>query len=605
MNKRQVDLLKKLIIQGEYQPIKYFSNIFGTSVKTISKDLDDIEEIINPIGVKIERKQGRGIKLCYALPQLDKLNEILNDISLLDSDKAVEDRRTEILLNLLINTNKYTTIQKLSDKYMVSRTSINNDLKEVQKRLNRYNLQLSKTLKGTRIIGSEINIRKALVSTIQEYAKINPSYIFEYQSIRHKELNIAEINTILSDKSLSFFEELLNHLENELKLVIYEPYYTNLLSHLAIMTNRIINGNYIEDDLDCNDSGQVVNEKLYDAAVYLIEEIEKKFDIKINKQEIVYVYKYLISVGLSFEDDKKCIKESDLSYVYFTRDLIDIISQMLDVNYDLSLDLYDKLLLHVRPMLNRAKYNIQITNPLLDDFLREFKEEFFIVKVGCFLLCNRYGVNMINDHEVAYILSYFISENEKMASAIKVRTVVICHSGYGTSRLLATRLAKTFSNIEISGIISSSAINNADLEKVDLIVSTVDLDINKPYLRVSAFLNEIDKENVKIYIENILENKRKSSSLECEDISLKFIDETKEIKEIKSLFIEDELIRIKENIYLYLKAEKENSVKRYSIKKKGTERCIIAINYSNYTYLSKLIRLLIREGLDKDGQYEK
>ncbi len=606
MNKRQVDLLKKLIVQDEYQPIKYFSNILGASVKTISKDLDDIEEVINSIGVSIDRKQGMGIRLCYTPPQLDKLNNILNNIVLFDGDKVVEHRRTEILLNLLINTNKYTTIQKLSDRYMVSRTSINNDLNEVQESLNRYNLELSKTLKGTKIVGSEINIRKALVSTIQEYVKINPSYIMEYQNIRHKELNITEINTILNNKSVSFFEDLLNQLENELKLVIYEPYYTNLLSHLAIMTNRIINGNYIDDNLDENDSLLVMNERLYNSAIYLIEEIEKKFNIKINKQEAAYVYKYLISIGLSFDDDdKKNTKETDLSYIYFTKDLINIISQMSEVNYDLSLGLYDKLLLHIRPMLNRAKYNIQIKNPLLEDFFREFKEEFFIVKIGCFLICNRYGINMINDHEIAYILSYFISENEKIDGTIKVRTVVICHSGYGTSQLLATRLVKSFNNIEMSGIISSNSINNVDLDKVDLIVSTVDLDINRPYLMVSAFLNEIDKENVKNYIENILKGKRESSSLKYEDIPLRFIDNKRDIEEFKSLLIEDNLIHIEDNTYIYLTVTEDDSAKEYLIEKEDMEKRIIAVNYSNYTYLSKLIRLLIRKGLDEEGQYGK
>lgn len=606
MNKRQMDLLKKLIVQNDYQPIKYFSNIFGASLKTISKDFDDIEKVINPIGVSIDRKQGIGIKLCYSPSQLDKLNSILNNIVLFDGDKVVEHRRTEILLNLLINTDKYTTIQKLSDRYIVSRTSINNDLNKVQKSLDRYNLELSKTLKGTRIVGSEINIRKALVFTIQEYVKINPSYITEYQNMRHKELNIAEINTILNNKSISFFEYLLNQLENELKLVIYEPYYTNLLSHLAIMTNRIINGNYIEDNLDGNDSILVMNERLYNSAIYLIEEIEKKFNIKINKQEIAYVYKYLISIGLIFDDDdKKVIKETDLSYIYFTKDLINIISQMSEVNYDLSLGLYDKLLLHIRPMLNRAKYNIQIKNPLLEDFLREFKEEFFIVKIGCFLICNRYGVNMINDHEVAYILSYFISENEKIDGTAKVRTIVICHSGYGTSQLLATRLRKVFNNIEISGIISSNSINNIDLDKVDLIVSTVDLDIDRPYLIVSAFLNEIDKENVKNYIENMLEGRRKSSSLEYEDISLRFIDNKKDIEKFKSFLIGDKLIHIEDNIYIYLTAAEEDSAKVYFIENEKMGKNVIAVNYSNYIYLSKFIRLLIREGLDGEGQYGK
>lgn len=131
MNKRQVDLLKNLIVQDDYQPLKYFSNIFNTSVKTVSKDLDEIEEIINPIGVNIDRKQGIGIKLYYTPSQLEKLNTILNSTVLSSGDMDIDHRRAEILLNLLINTNKYTTIQKLSDKYLVSRTSINNDLNEI------------------------------------------------------------------------------------------------------------------------------------------------------------------------------------------------------------------------------------------------------------------------------------------------------------------------------------------------------------------------------------------------------------------------------------------------------------------------------------------
>jgi len=54
---------------------------------------------------------------------------------------------------------------------MVSRTSIDNDLNEIRESLDKYNLELSRTLKGTRIVGSEINIRKAWVFAIQEYGK--------------------------------------------------------------------------------------------------------------------------------------------------------------------------------------------------------------------------------------------------------------------------------------------------------------------------------------------------------------------------------------------------------------------------------------------------
>ncbi len=601
MNKRQVALLKKLIIEDDYQPIKYFADIFNVSVKTISKDLDKIDEIINDIGVNLDRKQGLGIKLYYTPSQLDELNILLNNIKISNGDRDLEYRRIEILLNLLINTNQYTTIQKLSDKYMVSRTSINNDLNEIQQSLSKYNLKLSKTLKGTRVVGSEINIRKALVSTIQEYGKINPNYIAKYQNIRHKELKINEINTIINKKSIAFFEKLLNELETKLKLVIYEPYYTNLLTHLVIMTNRILNGNYINDNSDLKDIVYIANNELYNSAIYLIEEIEKRFQIRINIEEVAYIYKYLTSIGLSFDDEKEYIKKPDLPYIYFTKDLIDTISEMSDVNYNSRVGFYDRLLLHIKPMLNRTKYNIQIKNPLLKEFLREFEEEFFIAKIACFLICNKYEVNMISDHEVAYILSYFISEDEKIAETIKIKTVVICHSGYGTSQLLATRLGKTFRNIEIVGVIASNSINNIDLDQVDLIVSTVDLEIEQPYIMVSAFLNEIDRENIKNYIGTILEDKKKTSPWEHIDtICMETVDNDKVIEQFKESLNEENLIYIKDNTYIYPVSDTENWMKEYLIKEGERKRRIIIISYSDYGYLSKATRLIINKEIKEE-----
>ncbi|MBZ2175374.1 PRD domain-containing protein [Schnuerera sp. xch1] len=599
MNKRQVDLLKQLITQDEYLPIKYFSNIFNISTKTISKDLNKIEEIIKPTGATIDRKQGLGIKLHYTPLQLDRLNTKLNSIEVADGDNSLEHRRAQILLNLLINTNKYITIQKLSDKYMVSRTSITNDLNEIAEKLDTYNIRLSKTAKGTRIVGSEINIRRALVTTIQEYSKINPNYITEYQNIRHNELKINEINAILNEESTSFFENLLNRMEKKLKLVIYEPYYTNLLTHLVIMINRIMSGNYIQGNSDLNDMVLVMNKELYNIATYMIREIEKKFKIKINTEEVGYVYKYLTSIGLSYdENNEKSYNGLDLPPIHFTNNLIDIVSQMSDTNYNLRFNLYDRLLLHIKPMLNRLKYNIQVKNPLLKDFLREFQEEFLIIKVACFLICRKFKINMVIDDEVAYILSYFISEHEKIEEDIKVKALVVCHSGYGTSQLLATRLEKTFSNIKVVDIISSNSINNSQLDEIDLIISTVDLNIKNPHLVVSAFLSEIDKKNIENFIDIILENKKKPSFKSSkETILLEYVDDREDLKQLSKSFNKDDLIHIKNNTCIYLISDSNSSIRKYLYltKENKIEKCIFVINYSSYRYLSKVLRKIIRE----------
>ncbi len=598
MNKRQISLLKKLIIQEDYQPIKYFSKELDISGKTVSKDLDEIQEHINLTGVRIDRKQGMGIKLFYTSSQLDDLNNMINNTNIFEGDKGLEHRRIQILLSLLMNTNRYTTIQRLSDKYIVSRTSINNDLNEIQEKLDRYGLELSRTVKGTKIVGSEINIRKALVSTIQEYGKFHPDYIVEYQNIRHRELEDMGKNTILDEESVIFFENLLNKLENDLKLVIYEPYYTNLLTHLVIMTNRILSGNRIEDKSEENDVVLVTNKKLYHSAIYLIDEIEKKFDIKINTEETIYIYKYLTSIGLSYDGNRDRDRGDDLPHVKFTRDLIDIVSQMSDIDYSLRTNLYERLSLHIKPMLNRAKYNIQIKNPLLKDFLGEFQEEFYVVKLACFLVSNRYNKKMISDHEVAYILSYFISEGERSAEDIKIKTVVICHSGYGTSQLLATRLEKSFNNIEVVDIISSNSINNIDLNKIDLIVSTVPLDIGESYFTVSAFLNEIDKKNIENHMESIFKSRRALSFPEkVENVLVENIQDAEDIEKFNRIINRDNLLHIKDNIYIYPLENRRNYAKKTIIEGKY----IYSIHYSNYRYLSKVLRQVMRENIDEEN----
>lgn len=600
MNKRQVNLLKSLIIEDEYLPIKYFSNKLGISDKTTSKDLKEIQAIINSTGAKIDKRRGLGIKLYYTSSQLDVLNSKLNKMKVSIGDDDLIHRRIQILLNLLINTDKYTTIQKLSDKYIVSRTSINNDLNEMEDKLSKYNLKLSKTLKGTKIIGSEINIRKALVFTIQEYAKINPNYITEYQNIRHEELNINQINTILNHETTSFFEELLNHIESKLKLVIYEPYYTNLLTHLLIMTNRIMRGNYIAGNSEVSDVVIVKNNDLYNIAIYMIEKIEDKFKIKVSKEEVGYIYKYLTSIGLSYDDMKnKEDKKHDMPHVHFTNNLIDIVSQMSHRNYNIRVTLYERLLLHIKPMLNRVKYNIQIKNPLLKDFLKEFKEEFLVIKIACMLVCNKLGINMISDDEVSYILTYFISEDEKISETIKIRTLVVCHSGYGTSQLLSTRLEKAFNNIEVVDVIASNSISNMDLIDIDLIVTTADLNIEKSFLLVSAFLNEIDKKNIKNFIDNILESKRKSfSNYHIKNIEIESIDDISDIDE-------KELVYIKNNLYICLINSLENLNIQYITEKDETGKRIFVINYSDYKYLSKALRKIIREFVTEENLNEK
>ena len=79
---------------------------------------------------------------------------------------STEERRIGILTYLLKISPKTTSMEKLSKTYYVSKTSIVNDLNYIKEKIKIYNLKLEKGKKGSKIIGSERDIREALINLI-------------------------------------------------------------------------------------------------------------------------------------------------------------------------------------------------------------------------------------------------------------------------------------------------------------------------------------------------------------------------------------------------------------------------------------------------------
>ena len=98
--------------------------------------------------------------------------------------------------------------------------------------------------------------------------------------------------------------------------------------------------------------------------------------------------------------------------------------------------------------------------------------------------------------EIAFIAMHFCAAVEKIHSAEnQISVVVVCPTGLGTSRMLAVNITKYFHNIEIKDIVSAINIDVDRLsrEGIDLIVSTVHLDVDFPSVCVNPILLEQDK----------------------------------------------------------------------------------------------------------------
>jgi len=362
---------------------------------------------------------------------------------------------------------------------------------------------------------------------------------------------------------------------------------------------RIEEGNQIEDSSSNFKLLDGLDKFVYENTLKLVENICKKYKVKISESEIYYIYQFLVSTGLgkSINGNTKLNNNNPNNInKKFTKAMIVQISDFID--YDLTKDtvLFEALLLHIRPMLNRLKYNIQIKNPLLEEIQERYSEILGQCELSIFLLAKKYNLNSIKIDEIGYIATYFQAAIERSIS--KKRVLVICHSGYGTSQLLTTRLKRAFPQWTIVDVMSIHKLSETNIDDIDFLVSTVHLEIKeKPYLIVSALLRESDIGNItNMLLNESFENFNKKVSLQHlkSDISEKdiYINESEEsIKNKISQNLKTELLfkKIILNKDLKVFIDNQNKIKHISMAISNENNISFYLISDDYEYLKAIL----------------
>ncbi len=559
---RQVEFIKLMLEESDYKPIKYFTEKLNVSDKTLQKDLKVIGKYISKFNIDIKTKRGHGILIdSEANTNIDLINDLKINLKNKNS-VSVEQRRVEILKMLLLNSNDSTSINQLSEKYYVSKTSIVNDFKYIEEWLKSYNVILSKSLEGTRILGKEADIRKSIAKLLED---ILDGHDDNYVIPEFTRLDISTFSALLKifdPDSIIFVETIIDELEKNLDYVISQPYYINLITHILICLKRVGEGNQIESNEDKIKSIDNLNEKVYKNVLILVDKIYERYGVSTSNDEIYYIYKYIASSGFGNTLDNnisvsgKYINNSE----EFTNMMIDIMSEFLNTNLKEDKLLQKGLLLHIKPMLNRLKYDIQIKNPLLDEIKDKFSEILGLCILSINIMSQYYDINKISIDEISYLATYFQAALERTVS--NKRVLVVCHSGYGTSQLLSTRLKKAFPQWTIVDTVSVHKLNEINKDDIDFIVSTVEIDIkDKIYIVVSSLLMDSDIKNIKnILMDNSINNKNIDlGGLGKEIKGNIFLNcEYKNIKELKFIKQNNNLQRVSLSNYFHIYISKKS-----------------------------------------------
>ena len=486
------------------------------SVKTIRNDLKKLEDYCGKEGLTILKKSGVGVVIQG--PEANK-RILLTKLSRPKNQTAIysTEGRHKYIIRRIVMEQQTTTVANLAEEMYVTVSTVYKDLKNVEDFLSAYDLKI---IKGQdhilRLQGDEQKYRMAIANMIFE--KKNELATIEAVSNKESriEYHIRSQLQELIDLDYNHLESAIHNLEEALGFQFSQEAFISMIIHIAIAIKRIMAGKDIL--LDQETLANLVETKEYALAVELGKDLGSFYEIRMPEQEIGYITLHILGSKAGGESlvnqsnpqvDIGQLKEMSLASEIAKR-MIATASDVLGV--DLAEDdiLERGLALHLRPTINRLKYGLTLRNPILENIKNQYPDIFGVAWIAGKIL-QKYTDTTVPESEIGYIALHIGAALERVRG--KIKTLVICHSGIGTSQLLSARLRRTFKELEIIGITSSIRIEDELLNQADIILTTVPvrLETEKPIFRINPLFGAEDVKKVEWVInQEIRRNRQKS-----------------------------------------------------------------------------------------------
>lgn len=476
ISKTSFDILNYLVVHNNvtYADICKELNI---SEKTLKEYLDEILYELKCVkDIKIIIKPGEGIKV------EGNLAKIIDDIEINRDYISDKDSREVYVLSRLLQTNNYIKIIDLAEEMYISRSTLENTLREIRERKIPKGLTYVSNRNGIKIEGSDIVKRKMLTSVMKFYWG---GLVADDKELRIKiDINYNNSNFIDSEV-MEKLTDIINDFIKENNIFITEYEYQSLIIHIAIAIERIKNGNYLHssDKLEINESK---------TAASLINQIEEEFKIifPVLEKDYIAIHMNAIEKKVIYKKSKK----TNLVDLEYKNELIEIIENTI-INKNNNIKALNNMILHLNAAIRRLKLNVTIKNPYKIDIKKGYPLAFSQSVTLGRRLEQRFSIKL-NEDELSFIALHI-----QMISSIKeddeYTVVLVCSSGYGTSKFLEQRILNKFKDkIKINRVLSIGEYLNTDIIE-DLVISTIPIENSEtPVIVVSPMLNEVDVKKI-------------------------------------------------------------------------------------------------------------
>ncbi|WP_037377295.1 transcription antiterminator [Serratia sp. M24T3] len=464
-------------LQSETLPQDELAKRLAVSTRTVRADVTALNEIMQQYGACFVHNRGSGYQLkvddAALFSMLQQPARPANP-----TPRSAAERVNRLLIRFLTSSFSLK-LEDLADEWFVSRGTLQNDMPDVREHLARYHLNIeAKPRYGMKLFGSELAIRACLTDLLfQLNSDDQISPFLKAESLEPEALQP------LTD----FMHQLL--LQSSIQLTDEGEKY--LILYCAVAVKRIAGG-YPLTDFDAEEQEPGVK----NISVMLAAELKRMVGKEIPAAEEAYLrvniaarrVQSILPTDIN-ADDEESLVDYILSYINA------------HYNYDLQGDkqLRSDLLTHIKAMITRVKYQINIPNPLLNNIKQHYPMA-YDVTLAAVSSWGKYTPYSLSENEIGFLVLHIgvgLERHYNIGYQRHPQAMLVCDTGNSTIRMIQAQISRKFPQIVITRVISLRDYEKLQHIDEDFIIANARVaERNKPVVVLSPFPTEFQMEQL-------------------------------------------------------------------------------------------------------------
>ena len=437
---------------------QYLLDVLKVSSKTISNEIKSLNELFEDCAY-IENKNSNYSLFITKLEEYLKRKRSIYEASVnFDSSKV----RLVYIFKTLVSSGESTLIDDLAFEMIVSRTTLNSDIKKLNEIISSYNLVIKgKPNTGIRVVGLEKDIRIFILENIFNY--------MYKEDIFDKDDNM-------------FFDETFE------KYKIDKQAKAEFFRYLTVSLDRFANGYYL--NFEENQYEELLNNYAQPFIKEISDYIENKYKINLSTDEIKFLAICFATMRVPTKINKirENLKYTE-EYTNLVQEILETVVYEYGLEFDTS-DIIEEFIYHIYFLMERLKYGVRYNNNMKEKIKEQYPVSYKIAKTASKVINDKYNY-IVTEDEISYLAIYF----ETLLKKIKVQSenlkiLLVTNSGPAYSKLMVNEIENIIVNSQVSAY---TTFEKVDYSKFNIIISTEDIqfDTETPVIYQNEILDKM------------------------------------------------------------------------------------------------------------------